>query len=59
MALLDILLQNGDDQISQEENRGDIGTIQDINIQYLDEVCEELVFICPASTGGGGRILIS
>lgn len=59
MPLLDILLQSGDDQISQEEHRGNIGVLKDINVQYLDDVCEELILICPPNTIIGGRIIIS
>lgn len=58
--ILDIVLQNGDDQISQEEYRGDIVNITDINVQYIDDVCKELILICPVNIGSiGGRIIIS
>lgn len=40
MALLDICLTEGDSRISQEENRGNVGVLTDVNV--TSQVSEEI-----------------
>lgn len=42
MALLDICLSEGDSQISQEENRGNVGVLTDVCVANTTSVSEEV-----------------
>jgi len=42
MALLDICVTEGDDSITQEESRGNIGVITDMEIDYTDSMVSEI-----------------
>jgi hypothetical protein len=58
MALLDICITEGDDRICQEEARGNIGTLTDINADNDTNVSHILSLTGSAVVGSGEAISI-